>query len=269
MKNRLFFIISLIYTFSCFAQDTMTVVDLPFKGGTFYDGRSQEDILKEIERGDEPSTNLNIKYADFFVTIYNYGAYETVVNYLEGNKPIYFEYTEKKDLDIKIDGVNQCYLIPHKDTILLNEFVFNDLSNKILKITPTINEKGIKFKLSARLYERIWQQWSRDINYEKWDTLQEKWEDISPPIEIKDSANYFFKIPEIQTLSDFSQLYEDLNLRDTLVVIEGEYDDVATIVYKNRPAHFVVDDILLRVDMYRLETLIETKYIRIVFSYGC
>lgn len=70
-------------------------------------------------------------------------------------------------------------------------------------------------------------------------------------------------------MSDFDNLYKKLNLRDTLVIQEGEYDDVATIVYKNRPAHFVIDDIVLKIDKYKKDLLVETKYLCIVFSYGC
>ena len=251
-------------------SDDIKGIFLPFKGGTLYDDRTEEDILKEIEKGHEPSTNLNIKFSDYFVTIYNYGVYESVIQYSNNNRPVYLddEHSNQK-IDVNVLAVNQCYLMPKQDTLYLNEWVFNDLSDKMLKITPNTKDKDVRFKLSARLAERIWQQKPRDMDYEEWEGIADDWKGVSPSITIKDSAKYYFRIPQIQKLSDFPELQKTVNLRDTLVVIEGEYDDVATIVYKDRPAHFIVDDVILRIDKYRKETLIETKYIRIVFSYGC
>lgn len=242
---------------------------LPFKGGMMYDGRSEEELLKEIENGEEPASNLNIKFSDFMVSIYSYGVYETVVNYKNQESVYIDDLAETKDLNIEVLDLNRCYLMPLKDTTVLNEWTFNDLSNKILKITPNEKEKDVSFKLSAQLYERIWQQMPKDMDYERWENIAQEWKGISPSVEIKDSANYYFKLPEIQNLSDYNDLYKNLALRDTLVVIEGEYDSVATIVYNDRPSIFIIDNILLRIDKYRKEMLIETKYIRIVFSYGC
>lgn len=241
----------------------------PFKGSVLYDGRSQEDILKDITNGEEPSTNLNIKYSDFVVTIYNYGVYETAVDYKNENKPIYP--AQNNLISVHIDGgVNRCYLSTPNDSILLNEWVFNDLSNKLLKITPLTKEAGVHFTVSASLNEVIRPQFPRDkISFDDWVKDYHEWKQMSSSKEIRDSANYYFRIPEIQTLSDFPLLKKQLALRDTLVIYEGEYDDIATIVYKNMPSHFVIDDIVLRVDKYKINTLIETKYIRIIFSYGC
>lgn len=57
----------------------------------------------------------------------------------------------------------------------------------------------------------------------------------STSIGIEDSAKYYFRISEIGELSNFSRYLD---------TIEGECDDVATIVYKNWTLHFVIDDII-------------------------
>lgn len=238
----------------------------PFKDPTLFDSYPSDEMLKYIAEGEEPSTNTNIKYSNFMVTIYNYGVYQTVIDYNHNNKEYY---NDDRSYNVVIDGVDSCYLETNKDTLELNEWVFNDISNKIMRIIPLTAKKDLSYKVSASLYERIWKQQTDYSTTGELSDLSDQWEGISPAVTLKDSAKNYFKIPLVSNISDFPDLKKRLALRDTLVVIEGEYDDVATIVYKNNPCHFVIDDILFRFDVFKKGVLIETKYLKITFSYGC
>ena len=200
------------------------------------------------------------------VTIYNYGVYQTVIDYNHNNKEYY---NNDRSYNVVIDGVDSCYLETNKDTLELNEWVFNDISNKIMRIIPLTAKKDLSYKVSASLYERIWKQQTDYSTTGELSDLSDQWEGISPAVTLKDSAKNYFEIPLVSNISDFPDLKKRLALRDTLVVIEGEYDDVATIVYKNNPCHFVIDDILFRFDVFKKGVLIKNKYLKITFSYGC
>lgn len=211
MKQQLSLFVFLFCNLFNYAQNTLAedrdALYLPFKGGVLYDSRSTNEKLADIRNGEEPATNLNIKFSDFFVTIYDYGVYETVVAYDQNNKPIYLnDDYDKRSINLQTDGLNKCYLIPSNDTVLLNEWVFNDLSDKILKITPLDNDSLLHFRLSAQLNERIWQQYPRDMDFDKWEKLSDKWEGLSPSITIKDSANYFFSNTSNSIYERFRQL---------------------------------------------------------------
>ena len=243
----------------------------PFKDTTLFDSYPSDEMLKYIAEGEEPSTNTNIKYSNFMVTIYNYGVYQTAIDYNHYNKE---KYKLDQSYNAVIGGVDSCYLETNKDTLCLEEWLHHDINNKILRITPFTDKTDLSYKVSVSLYERIWvwRKYTNDSdiidvqNPYYWD---DEWTGISPVVELKDSANSYFKIPIIDSISDFKELKRQLALRDTMVMIQGEFLTEATIVYKNRPSMFIFEDILFRFDVFRKDVLVETKYLKITFSHGC
>lgn len=267
------FLISYILSVTSFiyAQDFDNGEYSPFKGTVRYDFRTAEDIRNAIYTGEEPAINTYIKYKNFSLTIHDYKVYEATIDY-RIQQPMYEYEGSISNVKTNITGDSSYYLIPLKDTIRLEEWVFEDLSNRLISFTPlTSDKKDIRFSVSASLLEKVFEQAPRnepEIGWEKWDENKVSWDGQTPYTQLKDSAGYF-RIPQINSFDNFDNLKKELNLRDTLVVIEGEYDSVATVVYKNKACHFLIESIILRIDMYRREVLAETKYIQIFFSYGC
>jgi hypothetical protein len=259
-------------------QDRIEKVKILKDGVLYQTIDPNEKVNTEILKGHEPASNLAIRFNDYLFTIFDYGTYQSAINFNTGEST-YYKADSFYNMQITIKDYNNYYLsFPEtQDTIKLEEWTFNNLFNSLIKIEPISPKADEHFKLSIALNESIWEsflttgkdRWDESV-YEKWAANEQvKWDGTTRFYPIKDSANYYYRVPEMESLTEFDELTQKLSLRDTLVVIPGVYDDVSTIVYKNKPCHFLVASGILKIEKYKGTEVKDTKYIRIEFSYGC
>lgn len=259
-------------------QDRIEKVKILKDGVLYQTIDPNEKVNTEILKGHEPASNLAIRFNDYLFTIFDYGTYQSAINFNTGEST-YYKADSFYNMQITIKDYNNYYLsFPEtQDTIKLEEWTFNNLFNSLIKIEPISPKADEHFKLSIALNESIWEsflttgkdRWDESV-YEKWAANEQvKWDGTTRFYPIKDSANYYYRVPEMESLTEFDELTQKLSLRDTLVVIPGEYDDVSTIVYKNKPCHFLVASGILKIEKYKGTEVKDTKYIKIEFSYGC
>lgn len=203
------------------------------------------------------------------------------------------------------DSENKDYketLIVKKDTLHLSEDLDERINNTLIQIIPT--NKNDMFKMSycylSNLGEIIdYRKYSRDELdklYVNAIHLSEKTKYFT----IKDSANFYFKaLPHTSDMEavtvvdgkvvpvkkgntkdqiaweqkqfeeEFNRIKKKYHLKDTLVVIPSESGLTATLTKDNKLFDYVYDSFLFRIDHYRNNKLIETKYIVIAITYGC
>lgn len=152
--------------------------------------------------------------------------------------------------------------VSHKtDSINVFEYVFNDLSNKVIYIQP--KQKGDKVDLHYSYKEEINELYNGDegYNYASWTCI----DDFKP---LTGNRNFFvFNDIDYEGQEEFRQ--KQLKLRDTSVYSGGEIPVEATLIYKNKPCTYFITEVILKVVIKRNNKAVETKYINIVLSYGC
>lgn len=249
----------------------------PFKGTILFDNTSDEDKLADILSGNDPSPDAQFLFDRYRLVIHNYGLENTRIEYnnLVDQKGLINE--EYRNYEIVVRGFNDYDIIANKgsDTLHLYENVFEDLSYKLLQIIPF--NKDDRFEVSICVSMDIHEQYDYrnpihrdDENW--WTDKAVKWVQYSSYTQIQDSAKYFYRIPLITDIytDDFNKAYKDLNLRDTLIDLSGESSNIATLVYKNKPATFYIRDGLIRINRFDKDNkLVNTQYLSIEFSYGC
>jgi len=132
-------------------------------------------------------------------------------------------------------------------------------------------KKGDRFKLSYSLTEFI----SEQINWRKIQNtaLLAKLEKNALHFtyntkfkHIRDSGHFFFRFPDFNKIASQYEkaLKKKMHLRDTLVNLSGEQDDVATLVYKNKPCRFDICSYVFKIERFSNGKLADRKYISIV-----
>jgi len=246
----------------------------PFKGTMHLDGSTDEQKMKEMLSGNDPSPDFQLKLPNYRFIIHNYGMEQSRIDYSDPERSV-----DDEKFKIVVRDFNDYDLIPInlKDTINLYENVFEDLSNKLIEIQP-VNKDDV-FKISASVsinINEVWDtrvhtDWNEDI-YRDWEKSSAKLHSMSNLKQLTDSAKYYFRMPVITELyeKDFDEIFRTENMRDTIVEYPGEYTRFATLVYKNQPCVFGIPYIVLCLErLDKSGRLQETRYIRIEFSYGC
>lgn len=155
------------------------------------------------------------------------------------------------------------------DTLVYYEFVFNDISEKVLQIIPEQADDRIEVFFTRN--ETIIQQYDRkggpNFDWDRWAKERVSWHG-NAGYEKMEGKNNYFRIPGVQWSLYEKKLKERMGLRDTLVVIEGEYDDVATVVYKEKVCGYSINFVLIKVVIHRDGKQI-VRYLEMGLSYGC
>lgn len=225
-----------------------------------------KDILLKIK---DAKKNLNLRYSDFLVTIHDYNGLELNFSNYDNDFPIIGHHI---DYNLHLLDQDHYYFIPLSDTLIIQEEIhLEKIGNKIIQVTSlNEKEKDIHYKVSISVLESIEQRFPLEIDVkEGMEKELKRWVGLSPYVELVDSAQSYFYVPEIETLSNLSQLKQTLALGDTCVLYESELSYTATLIYKGKPAVHWIDGAILRIDRFNLNTLIETKYLKILFAYGC
>jgi len=156
-----------------------------------------------------------------------------------------------------------------RDTLFYFEYVFNDLSEKLLQIIP--EQEGDRIEVFFTRNEIITEQYDRkggsDFDWEKWAKERVSWQG-NAGFEKVEGKNDFFRIPGVQWDLYEKRLKKRMGLRDTMVIIEGEYDDVATVVYKEKVCGYSIDRVIIKVVVHRGGKQI-VRYLDVGLSYGC
>ena len=257
--KSLFLIIALFFTVACFSQNEIT--DKKY---------FSSDIVSKIE---DPSSNLYLYWPDYLVTIKDYDLWNEINygNYGEIDESFIDWWDDKAT--VIIDSLTFYYAI-ETDTVLLGEEVYtSNIEGKIVKITPIRAPKNTHFKLSVAVDETIKQYPPLEEYYTR-DGMSENdlevWEKISSYKTLKDSGQYTFRIPDRDSISDIEQLKIDLALRDTSLYYEAESEGRAiNYVYKGMPAEHWINGLIIKIEKYNKDVLIETKYIKIQFPEAC
>jgi hypothetical protein len=259
--------------------DSITVV---------YDLQEESDFEKTNERNNtsynEEKINTTFCYPIFDIRFYNYSFQETRKN--ENESASQYPYSNDDTLNITFierDGV--FYMYPKFDTLKLVEEVFNDLDTTLVQIIP--KNKFATFKISISIKQIIHEQfdnrefitdenmYSKEYNeaYLNWEPTAVRWEGWTPYKEIKDSLSYYFRMPLLTTYDYIPEIKKELDLRDTLVSMKnlGDYggDDIANLVYKNKPCYFDIDKGILKIECFVDGKMVDRKFISIWFSSGC
>lgn len=228
------------------------------------------DIVENIK---ESSQNLNLRYADFMIIIENYDVLNSInlSNYYGEPFPIIDEWGTSVT---HIVDSNTFYFLPVADTLYLQEDISTQkMFGKQLSIIPLNTNKDVHFKVSVATDESLTQNLTLEkYNGEDWyedAQLVKIWQGISNYKELSDSAVYYFKVPPVEELTNIESLKTELSLRDTLVHYSGELSFDAEYVYKEKPCLYLIEGIIIKIEKYNQEKLIETKYIRTSILYGC
>ncbi|WP_196888466.1 SH3 domain-containing protein [Aureivirga sp. CE67] len=183
------------------------------------------------------------------------------------NSTIYFD-------DFKVKLYNYQIEVNEKreknDSLQIHEFVFNDIDDKLMKITP--NDKSTKVEVSFTVIESIEEQYNRHKikreQIDEWIENRVSWNGYSEYEKVENKFN-FFRIPIIDYEGKENSRKINLKLRDTLVDLSGESMNVATLIYKGKPAIYGIGSVILKIDLTYKNGQKETKYLKIILSYGC
>ena len=188
---------------------------------------------------DEYPKNTVIKYEDFTIEILNYQVQNEV-----------------NELEIK-------------DTLALEEWIGSNLINRKINIkTP---HKKLKFTIEYSFNDLIEEQYdnSRSKDFEKWERTKNRWEGFTPYQKIEELGKNEFKFPNIEWWDYCEKLRKkELNLKDTLVNLSGETDNIATLIYKGKPALHSVENIFIKITVIKKNKK-SIKYLKIITSKGC
>lgn len=228
---------------------------------------------KAVENIQDPSHNLNLVYSDFMIIVEDYDVLKEVnISNYEGEPfPII---AQSYDFFTNIVNAEQFYFTPVIDTIYLYEDIMTEkIFKKKIKIIPLSDDKDIHYKVYVAMDESLTQmlpleEYHDDDAYEKSELL-ETWREVGPYKKVNSSKKLEFRIPSEESLLNIKDLKKQLALRDTLVTYEGELYHYANYVYKGLPTEYLVEGVVVKIEKYKKEHLIETKYLRTYITYGC
>lgn len=199
-------------------------------------------LAKETEDlygcNDRIPCNTNISFESFQVIIYNYQTQSNI--------------TRKKD------------------TIHTFEWGMNSIGDHLLHVIP--NQDIDSMRVSFTVVETIEEQFNyKEQTWEgvdKWKKEQVRWKGHEPFVELQNHSN-FFRIPQINYNEQEQFRQEKMNLRDTMVNLSGESQNIATLIYKEKACRYHIPTALIKVILYFPERPAETRFLEVELAYGC
>lgn len=174
---------------------------------------------------------------------------------------------------------NVCLVALH-DTLWLNEGMDYPVDNRVVQFRP--HEPNVKFKVSYSVQQSLIEQYDpkrfwfgypdpedRRCAEEEWDFNRVKWSGASPYKTLKVSTNNTVELPEFNWHAYEVVLKKEMGLRDTMLDYSGESDNIATVVYKEKPCLHFLDYVLLKIEHWVGDKRKDVRYLVINFSYGC
>lgn len=180
------------------------------------------------------------------------------------------EFTQIDTLGYSIQLNGQFLTEYQNDSIFISEDLDFSLAGRLLKVSNTANQPvTIQFCLN----DYIQVQWNHELFTSKgfdhayWQSIQNFYSGQTQSLPLQDSAQYFFRIPFITAeLSEINQKKQQLQLRDTLVVLHKEsYTDSAEFLCNGWPCTYWVRNSVLKIQAENTAPI----YLVLVYNYTC
>ncbi len=259
---------------------------------------AEEDMMMPVDtlmNGDGPATwdekeqqiviqnNTRLRYPSFTLVIHDFKGYyleekggKRTCGLIESGTAVLNE--SEKFLNINgEEEENPDYLetlIVKKDTITLSEELDNYLDGNMVEVIPANRNDNFKLYFAALngLSEVMDYRNKSEKEIEKFSARAQHFNEPSKYSEISDSALLFFRLGK-----DFSTLYEDevkrikakYKLKDTLVVIPGEYDTRIELSKNGKLYAIQYGEYLFKIERYHDNKLVEVKFIMVYQPSGC
>ncbi len=233
--------------------------------------------VREIVRNSEEQIDTQFDYPSFSIIFHGYGFQDTRPEYFirelssSADTPQFSVVNDDGELSFSVKA----------DTLRLVEDVFNDLSSVLIEIIPKNKDdrfnisyslkEGLEEHLDKKIYD--YQNFKSNEEYldaiKKWKKNRVHWESWTDHKYVSDSLNYYFKMPVIDLSVYEDAIKQRKGLRDTLVDFSGESDDIATVVYKNKPCYYGIERGILAIERLVAGKTKERRIISIIFTSGC
>lgn len=264
---------------------------------------TEEDDPGTEDDQDGQARKTRVRFPGFTVVFHNFTGYIRD----EGNQYVcqfgsYYASPGAELNDSEMDSVNYVEtLIANNDTVSLSEILFDDrINNTPIQIVP--NDSSDRFELSfcylSLLGEIIDHRGLSSQELESRQTNMISFNESTAYYKISDSARYYFTAlphtPDMvevkvengalvsetntpaqisweqnQWIEEFKRIKDKYGLRDTTVVIPGEYTTVADLTKDKKLFGYGYQSFLFRIARYKEDKLLDTNYIVIAIAYGC
>jgi hypothetical protein len=244
-------------------------------------------------------SGYTVVFNDFKGYDLSYGEHEIPAVIFGGNEnnPYAVLNSDERGLENYIETV-----IVKQDSVYLSEDMDERINNTLIQIIPQDGKN--RFKISMCYLTTLNE--ITDHRKHTSEELEKIYEAFRPVKEvtaytaIKDSADYYFRalphtadmeaitvvdgeiVPvkkrntkkqvedeEFRYNKELERIKKKYSLRDTLVVIPGEYDTVATLTKDKKLYGYGYDFFLFKIERYNKNKKIDTKYIVVSIMYGC
>lgn len=215
---------------------------------TIEEQREQDSLMK--------SGNTRLNFPGYSAVIHDFKTYDSFDDY---GKLVYNMYpNDAKFLSHKDRLVTLTML---QDTFHTSISVYSNFYDNKIEIIP--KNKDDKFEVDFS-YQTTFSVTDGKKTKDKIDLP--KMTDYYP---MRDSADYFFKIPLSSYDDDFirNDVRKKFAIKDTSIVYEAEVGYEAIFMYKNRPYEVWRDALYLRIKRFNNDKLIDTKFIRVDLPY--
>lgn len=154
------------------------------------------------------------------------------------------------------------------DTLFVYEYVFNSLGDKLIEVFPktTIDSVGIYYTYGESILE-IYKP-ADNVSDDDWYKNRVKWYGHEEMKRLHNKG-LFFRVPDTDYEGQEEFRQQQMELRDTMVVKEGEFEQIATLVYQDKACIYMIEKIILKIVLFKEGKEIGTKYIDVILSYGC
>lgn len=237
-------------------------------------------------------SKTNIHFPDFKVVIQGYKGYE--IDSYDGE--ILGLSKNNASLVSKDDGYE--YVLAKQDTLFLYETMDERINENAIRILP--NSNGDTFKVYGGyvglVYELINTEGMEPEAINKAYEGSLRINEVTKYIALTDAGNFNFKsLPDndfeikvqkyildketntieyknehvISLTEEFKKVKQKYGMRDTLVEIPMEFTEFATLTKNGKLFNYMFDSHIFRIEQYRNNVKISTKYIVINIMYGC
>lgn len=197
----------------------------------------------------------------------NYFSYD---NEYPRNTVIDFEDFMVEIIDYQVSNEIQELQVADKDTVELLEWIGSNLINR--KINIVAKKANLKFRIEYSFNDAIDEQYDEKKvkNAEQWEKTRARWEGYTPYAKLKVVKEDAFQFPNIKWWEYYEKLRKkQMRLKDTLVNLSGESDNISTLIYKGKPAIHEVNNIYLKVTSMAGNKIKGVKYIKVYLAKGC
>ena len=109
---------------------------------------------------------------------------------------------------------------------------------------------------------------TENYQFDEWEKNKVSWKGQEPFVELKNNLN-FFRIPKTEYEEKEIMRKQNFKLKDTLVNLSGESENIATLIYKGKPCTYDLGPVILRIEIYSENGEKNEEFLVVNLSYGC